>query len=84
MFGLSNIARNWQTTTAGVLVIIGTLLHFIFPGKPETVDAVEKGLAEILPVLIQLVVGVGLLLSKDGNKTGVAPEPKDIPGMGGP
>ncbi len=56
---------NWKTTSAGILMIVGGVVRFIFALKTGmfTEEAVMTTVTAILG-------GVGLLLAKDGDVTG--------------
>ena len=53
--------NSWKTTLAGVLAILPTILHLIFP-KLVTV--------EVAASLTALFLSLGLIAAKDGNVTG--------------
>ncbi len=53
--------RSWKTTLAGVLAILPTILHAIFP----TVVTME-----VAATITSLFVGLGLVAAKDGNVSG--------------
>lgn len=57
---MKNLTKNWKTTLAGVITIAGVIIATWFPEHQET-------LAKVVGVL----AGLGFLVAKDGDKTGV-------------
>jgi hypothetical protein len=56
---------SWKTTSAGILAIIGALVGLFFAIKNKTVTA------EVITGCVSgILVGVGLIVAKDGNVTG--------------
>lgn len=69
--------RNWKTTTAGILGLVGV-------GLKMGVAATQVGTMPVLinaftdPTTVGLIsASVGLIAAKDGDKTGVEDKPKD-------
>jgi hypothetical protein len=57
---MKNLLKNWKTTLAGIVTIAGVITATWLPQYAEHV-------AQVTGVL----VGLGLLAAKDGNKTGI-------------
>lgn len=57
---MQNMLKNWKTTLAGLVAIAGVITA---TWLPEYADEVAK--------VTGVLVGLGLLAAKDGNKTGV-------------
>ena len=60
---MKNLAKNWKTTSAGVVMIIGAIVRL----------AVHEGTFSeelIMGAVIAVVGGIGLIVAKDGNVTG--------------
>lgn len=57
---LINVVKNWKTTLSGVL--IGLILLAVYNGKIDK----ETGM-----YLMGTLVSYGLIIAKDGNKTGL-------------
>ena len=60
---MKNLAKNWKTTSAGVIMIIGAIVRL----------AVHQGTFSeelIMGAVIAVVGGIGLIVAKDGNVTG--------------
>lgn len=57
---MQNLLKNWKTTLAGLVAIAGVIAA---TWLPEYADEVAK--------VTGVLVGLGLLAAKDGNKTGV-------------
>ncbi len=55
-----NVIKNWKTTLSGVL--IGAILLAVYTGKMDKDTAMW---------LIGILMSYGLIIAKDGNKTGV-------------
>jgi hypothetical protein len=56
---------SWKTTSAGILAIVGALVGLFFAIKNKTVTA------EVITGCVSgILVGIGLILAKDGNVTG--------------
>ncbi len=60
-----DILRNWKTTVAGIVVIGLTVMLIL--GKLRVMEYLSA---------VGFVLGGGLMLSKDGDKTGTASAPK--------
>ena len=60
---MKNLAKNWKTTSAGVVMIIGAIVRL----------AVHQGTFSeelIMGAVIAVIGGIGLIVAKDGNVTG--------------
>lgn len=55
--------KNWKTTSAGIIMIIGGICTLIFVNKPITPEAITGAATAILG-------GLGLMFAKDSNVTG--------------
>ena len=56
---LQNLLKNWKTTLAGIMTIAGVITS---TWLPQYADELSKATA--------VLMGLGLLAAKDGNKTG--------------
>lgn len=61
--------KNWKTTSAGILTIVTSLvgLYYSITGGLLTAETITMAVSGIL-------VGIGLIFSKDKNVTGVGTE----------
>lgn len=60
---MNSILKNWKTTLAGIVPIIGAIYH--------VADALSNGKPiDFVSVLAMLGIGGGLVAAKDGNVTG--------------
>jgi hypothetical protein len=66
MFG--NVTRNWKTTFSGILVLATSIFGIV--QNPSLLTSPE--------VLAQLVAGIGLIVAKDGSKTGTMDAPRGV------
>lgn len=57
---MNNMLKNWKTSLAGLVAIAGVITATWLPEYSEHVTAVTG-----------VLVGLGLIAAKDGNKTGV-------------
>jgi hypothetical protein len=60
---MKNLAKNWKTTSAGVIMIIGAIVRL----------AVHQGTFSeelIMGAVIAVVGGIGLIVAKDSDVTG--------------
>jgi hypothetical protein len=60
---MKNLAKNWKTTSAGVVMIIGAIVRL----------AVHDGTFSeelIMGAVIAVVGGIGLIVAKDSDVTG--------------
>lgn len=70
---MKNFLKNWKTTSAGILAIVGAVVSIAFAPvvTPVIITAAATG----------LLTGIGLIFAKDGNVTGgtnpATPEAKD-------
>lgn len=62
---MTNTTRNWKTTTMGILIILGyvsnALLAFLQTGALPSIEAATLAIGS----------GIGLIMAKDGDKSGV-------------
>lgn len=56
---------SWKTTSAGIAMIVGAIIGFIFAIKAGSLDE-----AKAVALSTALLGGVGLIFAKDGNVTG--------------
>lgn len=61
---MRNLITNWKTTSAGMAIIITSIVHLVFSVRAKTADE-----AAWTTALIGVVTGVGLLLAGDGSKS---------------
>lgn len=54
------IQKNWKTTSAGIVTCIGAIVTYL------------NDKTQLLPCLSTFLIGVGLILAKDGDQTGKA------------
>lgn len=59
---MKNLFTNWKTTSAGILLIVGSIAGIFF--VPEITLAVIMGTAT------GVLGGIGLIFAKDGDVTG--------------
>lgn len=57
--------KNWKTTSAGILMIAGGIVRFIFAMKSGNFS--EEA---IMTTVSSVLTGIGFLVSKDQNVTG--------------
>lgn len=55
--------KNWKTTSAGILAIVGGVCGLLFANHPLTQEAILISATSIL-------TGIGLIFAKDNNVTG--------------
>ena len=63
--------RSWKTTSAGILLIASSIVGIYFAWKSNNLNE-----ATVMGAITGIIGGVGLILAKDGNKTGL-PVKKD-------
>ena len=72
----NNVTRNWKTTTFGVLSLLGVGLKMatgaMSAGAMPTVIAAFNDPATVSAI----AAGVGLLVAKDGDKSGTVNTPR--------
>ena len=56
--------KNWQTSSIGLAMILGVIVHLIFGWKNKTLT--ESDVTMQIPVLLG---GIGFLFTRDSNKT---------------
>lgn len=61
-----NIFRSWKTTLSGIVAVVAAVAPFI-PGLGVPVTVVNA--------IVGIANGVGNVLAKDANQTGLAPAP---------
>jgi hypothetical protein len=61
---MKNLLSNWKTTSAGVTMILGALVHLGFQIKAHTVD--ENA---VMTAVVALVAGVGLVAAGDAGQS---------------
>ncbi len=69
--------KNWKTFSAGILSIVGGLTGLYFGYKDGGLTAEEISIASVA-----IVTGVGLLLAKDGDVTGVGTQARSKSDLG--
>jgi uncharacterized membrane protein HdeD (DUF308 family) len=57
---MKNIFKNWKTTSAGILTAVGGVVLYVNDNT------------RITEALLTILTGLGLILAKDGDQTGVA------------
>ena len=57
---MNNLLKNWKTSLAGIVTIAGVITS---TWLPQYSDEVAK--------IVGILAGLGLLATKDGNKTGI-------------
>jgi hypothetical protein len=62
---MKNIWKNWKTTSAGILAIVGGITRFAFAMK-----AGEFTEESVTTTVMAILTGIGLIFAKDGNITG--------------
>jgi hypothetical protein len=67
---MNNAKRNWKTTIVGILVL--ALSGFSIYSDPSKATDPQT--------IAQIGGGIGLILAKDGDKTGTAQTPPATPG----
>lgn len=65
---MKNLLNNWKTTSAGILMIAGSIIHLVFQLKAHTANENTWTIA-----VTGVVGGAGLLLAGDAS----ASQPKD-------
>jgi len=72
---------NYQTTLTGLLVIIGLIVKIIAALKVKDFSTVFTDVKEIVPDIIALLTGLGLLAAKDYNTVGAGDAAKKVDGQ---
>lgn len=57
--------KNWKTTMAGIIAIVGGVVALYFAAKNKKIDE-----ATITASLTSILTGVGLIFAKDFNVSG--------------
>ncbi len=57
---MKNMIKNWKTTSAGVVMCVGAVVTYL------------NDKTQLVACLTAFLGGLGLILSKDGDQTGVA------------
>ena len=68
----ASILWNKKTSILGGLIILGSFVKLLMPGQEAAVDQITTNLGGVFEGVIQIILGVGLLLAKDGTNTGTA------------
>lgn len=55
--------KNWKTTSAGIIMVLGGITTLVFANHPLTSEAIMGAATAILG-------GIGLMFAKDNNVTG--------------
>jgi len=63
---IDRLLKNWKTTSLGLMSIIGGLVRLAFVIKSG--DVTEEA---VMTIVTTELAGIGLLLAKDSDKTGV-------------
>ena len=72
---------NWQTTLTGVLVIVGLIVKIIAALKVKDFTTVFTDVKEVVPDIIALLTGLGLIVAKDYNTAGAGTAAKKVDGQ---
>jgi hypothetical protein len=67
---MKNLLQNWKTTSAGLSMILGSVVHLGFAIKNHTADETTWTTTSIA-----IIGGLGLLFAGDANPTGQPPAP---------
>ena len=59
---LQTLITNWKTTSAGITMIVGGLVHLIFSIKSHTITE-----ADCTTTLLAIVTGAGFIAAGDAN-----------------
>jgi hypothetical protein len=57
--------KNWKTTSAGILAIVGGIVRLYFAVKAGNVSE-----ESVITTVTAILTGIGLILAKDSNVTG--------------
>jgi uncharacterized membrane protein len=57
---MKNILKNWKTTSAGIVMCVGAVVTYL------------NDKTQLVACLATFLGGVGLIISKDGDQTGLA------------
>ena len=57
---MKTIRKNWKTTSAGIVTCAGAITTYI------------NDKTQLIPCLTTFLVGIGLILAKDGDQTGLS------------
>ena len=66
---MNNMLKNWKTTSAGVVMCVGSVLTYL------------NDKSQLVACLTAFLGGMGLILSKDSDQTGVAKQVKSSGGQ---
>lgn len=66
---MNNLLKNWKTTSAGAVMILGSIVHLIFAVKAGRADE-----ATWTTSLTAILAGVGLMFAGDGATSAQAHE----------
>lgn len=66
---MNNLLKNWKTTSAGLLMIIGSIVHLVFAIKAGHSDE-----ATWTTSLTAILAGIGLIFAGDGAASAQAHE----------
>lgn len=69
---MNNLMANWKTTSAGVTMIIGSIVHLVFSVRDHTANENTWTIS-----LTAIVAGVGLIFA--GDSSGSQPKPPGNP-----
>lgn len=61
---IKNLINNWKTTSAGLLMIIGSIVHLVFAVREKTADENTWTIS-----LTAIVGGIGLIVAGDASAT---------------
>ncbi len=70
---IANLLSNWKTTSAGLTMIIGSVVHLIYTAKGGTANENTWTVS-----LTAIVAGLGLIFAGDANPT-APPNPAPPP-----
>ena len=57
---LSNIFKNWKTTSAGIIMIVGAIALYVSDNT------------KLVEALTALLFGIGMIVAKDADQTGLS------------
>ena len=71
---LKNLAANWKTTSAGLVLIAGSVIHLVFAARAGHADESTWNSA-----VVGIVGGLGLLAAGDAANTSGQNQPTEPP-----
>jgi hypothetical protein len=73
---------NWKTTLPGILVIFGVIAKILAAWRTKDIATLLTSTQELIPDLIAVLAGIGLITAKASDVTGAGTQAKAVDSTG--